>query len=79
MADRSAASLFADIFNYLAANPDERAKDMARAMWSRSGDYDFSPRQLYADEALLKLGLARMGVHPRYPEDGEQIVYEGEE
>lgn len=75
MADRSSAALFAAIFEHLAANPDDRAKEFARKLWDLSRGYDFNDYQMGADQALTKLGLARRGVDPGYPNDGEAIVY----
>ena len=43
--------------------------------WKMSREYDFSEYQMEADEALLKLGLARKGVDPDYPEDGDVMLY----
>lgn len=57
MADRTSAALFADIFEYLAACPDERSKRMAEDMWRKTSGYDFHPCQMGCDEALRRLGL----------------------
>jgi hypothetical protein len=75
MSDRSGAALFADVFEYLARNPTEEAKAFARHLWEKIGDYDFNPYQLYCDDALVKLGLAHMGIDPEYPDDGERLLY----
>lgn len=59
MADRSSAEIFGMMFEYLAEQADQRAKDMAHAMWDRTGNYDFNEYQMYCDDALQKLGLAK--------------------
>lgn len=75
MADRTSASVFGKIFNILAKNPTEEHKAMAREIWPLQSDYDFSEYQMYADDALIALGLAKIGVDSRYPEEGETILY----
>lgn len=76
MADRTSASLFAEIFRMLACDEPPDRKALAKKFWDESANYDFSPYQLYCDDALIKLGLARRGVDPEFPEDGETILYE---
>jgi hypothetical protein len=74
MADRTAASLFASIFGLLAegvTDPKATARDMA----SMAREYDFTPRQMYADKALGKLDLVRKGIDPDDPEEGEVQRY----
>jgi len=78
MADRTSARLFGDIFNMLAEEPTEKHKEMASKIFDKTYDYDFSNYQMYADEALKKLGLAKKGIGPDYPEDGEIIIYKGD-
>lgn len=75
MADRTSAGLFAKIFELLAKNPTDEHRAMAREIWSFTGEYDFSPYQMSADDSLIALGLARVGVNSRYPEDGVVILY----
>ena len=58
MADRQSASLFCTFFEYLAAAPDERAKEFAKELWRMSQEYDFNEYQMYCDDALVTLGLA---------------------
>lgn len=58
MADRTTAALFAAIFEHLAEQPDDRSKAFAKWLWRQTGEYDFSPYQMYCDTALLELGLA---------------------
>jgi len=78
MADRTSARLFARFFTYLAKVGGGDALAEAHELWEEIYEYDFDYYQLGCDEALLVLGLARKGVHPDYPEDGETILYKGE-
>lgn len=75
MADRTSASVFGKIFDLLAENPTEEHKRIAQEIWPMRGEYDFSDYQMYCDESLIKLGLAKMGVDPEYPDEGEVILY----
>lgn len=80
MEDRTSAGLFADIFEYLAADKkplDRRA--FARWLWKKHGHFDFTHEQLECEEALSKLGLARRIADPD-SDDGGTWVYgpEGE-
>ena len=76
MADRTSAQIFGDIFELLAKNPDERNKRIAKKIFQLSCGYDFSPYQMYADDACLALGIAKRGIHPECPEDGEVILWD---
>lgn len=58
MSDRTSAEIFAIIFEELAKNPTEEHKAIARKIWPKRTQYDFSDYQMYCDEALVKLGLA---------------------
>ena len=77
MADRSSAYLFSRIFSLI----DEHVQDaqtrqkLALEFWNESRSYDFSDDQMDCDEVLMKLGLARRDVDPRYPHDGEVVLY----
>lgn len=76
MADRTSAGIFGDLFVYLSEQPqDERTRAFALKTWADSQGYDFSHYQMEADEALIKLGLAKRGVDPDWPDDGETILY----
>lgn len=75
MADRTSAALFGEIFELLAENPTDEHKAIAKKIMAKTGDYDFSNYQMDADEPLMKLGLAKKGVDPEYPQDGEIILY----
>lgn len=68
MADRTAAALFAAIFETLA---DHSLEIVARKFWDMSGSYDFRPYQMGCDDALVRLGLAKR--------TEESIVYLGED
>lgn len=75
MADRTSAEVFGLVFEMLAKKPTDENKEMARQLWKKTDGYDFGPSQMDCDAALKKLGLARKGVDPDYPEDGETMVY----
>ena len=75
MADRTSAGIYGKIFNILAKNPTEEDKAIAAELWQDKNDFDFSEYQMYADESLITLGLAYLGVHPDYPSDGEVVIY----
>lgn len=78
MADRTSAALFGRIFNRLAQNPTDENKKLASEIFDLMGEYDFNEYQMYEDESLLALGLAKMGINPDYPRDGEMIIYKGD-
>ena len=76
MADRTSAYIFGEIFRDIASMPALPIRSrLAKEYWKMSREYDFSEYQMEADEALLKLGLARKGVDPDYPEDGDVMLY----
>lgn len=75
MADRTSAGLFGKIFELLAKNPTEEHKIIAKEIFAYTRDYDFSNYQMDADDALVTLGLAVKGIDPKYPDDGETIIY----
>lgn len=76
MADRSAAYLFGSVFELIDAHvPEEKRKKVALDFWNRSRDYDFSPYQMGQEDVLQRLGLARRGVDPDWPNDGETWIY----
>ena len=75
MADRTSAEVFGRVFQILAKNPTDENKEIAKELFSYTNEYDFSHYQMYADESLIALGLAKLGIDPRYPEDGEVIIY----
>jgi hypothetical protein len=75
MADRGSAALFATFFQLLAESPSNEHRAMAHKLWPLTRSYDFSPYQMYAEEALQTLGLARLGVNPEAPDEGEVWLY----
>jgi len=78
MADRTSAGLFGDIFRMLAEEPTEKNKEIASKIFDKTYNYDFSNYQMDADEALEKLGLAKKGIDPDYPMDGEVYIFKGD-
>ncbi len=78
MADRTSAEVFGRIFNLLAVNPSNEHRKLARQIMQISREYDFSPYQMYADEACRKLDIARHGVHPQSQQDGIVTLYYGD-
>jgi hypothetical protein len=75
MADRTSAGIFGEVFEYLARQPQSPERDaFARRMWDLQGNYDFSPYQMDADDALVVLGLARREADPQY-NDEDTLVY----
>jgi hypothetical protein len=75
MADRTSAALFGKIFSLLAKNPTDEHKAIAKEIFSFTSEYDFNYYQMDADNELIILGLAKMGIDPDYPEDGEVVIY----
>jgi len=75
MSDRTSAALFGKIFRLLANNPTDEHKTIAKEIWMSSGQFDFSFYQMDADDALIKLGLAKKGIDPDYPDDSEVVIY----
>ena len=75
MADRTSAGLFCKLFQLLAKNPTDEHKAMAREIYDFTGEYDFCDYQMGADDECLILGVARRGVNPESPEDGEVILW----
>lgn len=77
MADRSSAYLFGRVFKLIAEHVPEGAgrDELAAEFWREQRDYDFSPYQMNVDETLSSLGLARRGVDPDWPDDGEVWLY----
>lgn len=59
MADRTSAEIFGSIFEMLSENPDERNKGIAKRIWSMIDAYDFNAYQMYVDDSLKMLELAR--------------------
>lgn len=80
MSDRSSAHIFGRVFELIDRHvPDEKKKRQARHFWKLSLEYDFGPSDMYCDPALKRLGLARVGVDPSYPEEGKTVLYLGDD
>lgn len=75
MADRSSAAAFGRVFKLLARTPTPAVRALARDVMRLTDEFDFSPDQMECRTALLKLGVAKMGVHPDFPDDGETTLY----
>ncbi len=76
MSDRTSAGIFSGMFEYLAREPiSDEALKFSRVLWEQQREYDFAPRQMECDKALIRLGLAKRGVSPEYPSDGEVTLY----
>lgn len=78
MADRTSAEIFGEIFGLLAKNPTEDRKDIAKEIFGMTKYYDFSPYQMYADSACAALGIAKKGINPEYPGEGEVVLWPGD-
>lgn len=57
MADRTAADVFAKIFELLAQNPSEENKKVASVLYQLIEEFDFSPKQMYIPNVLEKLNI----------------------
>jgi hypothetical protein len=75
MSDHQGAYEFGMMFRKLAEKPTDDAKEFAQLLWTLSREHDFSDDEMRADEALAKLGLARRGIDPDYPKEGEVWLY----
>lgn len=74
MADRNSAEIFGFIF-YEIANNAGVSPDLVMKIWAKSWQYDFTHDQMGVDRELTALGLAKRGLRPDYPEDGETLPY----
>jgi len=68
MSDRTSAGLFSRIFGLLSKHPTKEHKCIAREIWPLRKEYDFSDYQMYCDDALMALGLAK--------KNGLEVEYE---
>lgn len=74
MSDSTSAEIYGRLYTELAKKPDSKEiVVVAKAMWKRSWEYDFHACDMDADEALIKLGLARKVKHPGSPL-GESVI-----
>jgi hypothetical protein len=80
MSDRTSAEIFGEIFKLMAKleekDPRLSLGEEAKYFWNKARDYDFNDYQMCCDKALIALGLAKMGTHPDYPDDGEIVLYD---
>jgi hypothetical protein len=73
MGDTRSPPLFEQIFTLLASDPTPQHVAWAKKIWRTSFEFDFTPDEMEADKALIKLGLAKDGGKD---EDGyPRIVY----
>lgn len=70
MADRKSAEIFGSIFELISDNPSEDFKNLAENIYRQSKSYSFTSNQMYVDDALIKLDLAKEVL----TEDGENRV-----
>lgn len=75
MSDRGSAEIFSSMFTMLAEDPTPQHRALARRLWTSSQHYDFHPMQMECNEALIRLGLARRGIDPEYPDEGETTLH----
>lgn len=76
MADRTSAEIFGNTFVMLSEmEQTPEVRKLVLYLWSEAGRYDFSDYQMECDKHLMKLGLAKRGIDPRWPEDGETVIY----
>jgi len=74
MADRLTAEIFRMVFEFLAERRDDRGDRLAMRLWSCRSHFDFTPAQMYCDEALLVLGLAERSIQGGVRYRGERIL-----
>jgi hypothetical protein len=79
MSDRKSCRIFAGILELLARDCSDDRKALAREVVRMSREYDFSLGDTGADDAGIALGVARRGIDPRYPGDGEMTLWLGED
>lgn len=78
MANRTSAEIFGILFKMLAENPTPEHEKMAMRVCKMSRNYDFTSSQMWADDACLALGVARRGIDPDYPDEGEAVLWPGD-
>lgn len=77
MSDRTSAGLFASLFEECAKHG-EAGRTIAHAMWPKRRDYDFNDYQMYCDDALMALGLAKRGPSPDDPSSETQLFLQSD-
>ena len=77
MGDSSSAYIFGEVFKHLANDlpTGPKRKRIALKFWRLSREFDFSDDEMGVDASLVKLGLARKGIDPDFPEDGKVVLY----
>lgn len=78
MSDTNGAIVFGEIFRYLAENPTEDRKAIAKKIVAIKRRLDFSGADMCAEDAMLALGVAKKGFG-EFTEDGEIVLFEGED
>lgn len=79
MTDKNSAQLYGILFEVLAEDPTEENKALAKIFFDQSDAYAFTHDQMDVDEALITLGLAKREIDPDFPDEGEQVLYLGEQ
>lgn len=74
MADLKSAEIFAHVFKTLAEQNTQECVESANEIYKICKDYNFTANQLYADEALRKLGLAK---EIKTPDGRLELTYKG--
>jgi hypothetical protein len=74
MSDRGAQDIFGTLFRLLGAY---EHVPIAWAMWEKARQFDTHPCDWECDKELMALGLAKRGLSPDDPEDGEITLYKG--
>lgn len=76
MSDKDSAAMLSELFLILSKfPPSEMRSEIATWAWEMTKGRDFHPSDMQTDEELTLLGLARKGIDPCYPEDGETTLY----
>lgn len=72
MSNSEAANIFCHVFEILSEEDDETARNVAKKIWTgpEMQTHDFSPGDLYCDDALIQLRLAVMVTPDRAKEVG---------
>lgn len=63
------------VFRLLADDGQLDRDSLVEYFWNVRSKYDFSPYQMDCDDALVKLGLARLRIDPEYPNEPERMFY----
>lgn len=74
MGDSRGAYTFGEVFTALADDKLTK-RDVAEKIWALLREYDFADYEMECDEALIKLGLAKKGIDPDWPDLGVTTVF----